>query len=1616
MDETRAGVSDDEGMDRVLAAFRRGIESARARSYAAMSSNETDTPSGKRPMSLRNITGLGSTLDGSRPSGTNRVKIRSAFSSLIKKSKDKHHVDHQKSAQLMAELLAGAPAALVLASMYQRDEHDHRKIPVLLEQLKIRIPESQLKHDTKNARHLIFKVELEYGNGDSRMKWTISRSLQDFVNLHVKYQAAGAKDKLKHLRRDDKSRVKMPHFPRSAFPYARNWRGLFDTLGDEDEEDEAEEDAHIVHDVQNAPPTPGTIGGSEPLSEIAESPSPTPNSGFNFQPSMHLGSTTPGPKMEVLGALGKHKRDKSAANRPFGPRRMSTIEMGKLPEDPEELEGRQREIYTRRQRRKLETYLQQMIRWLIFRPASTRLCKFLELSALAVRLSAEGKFQGKQGLLTIASRRNREVRRKPFSLQAFADRHRPRWFLVRQSYVVCVDGPESLNPYDVFLVDSDFVTEKRRNIADQKTPVDVAKAVVEKTPTSMHGKHLMLRLYNSEGKLKLLARTERQYHQFHESINLMASATVWSKKQRFGSFAPVRDHVLCRWLVDGRDHMWQVSRAIDNAKSFIYIHDWWLSPELFLRRPAAASAKWRLDRLLQRKAEEGVKIFVIVYRNIESTIPIDSEYTKSTLLDLHENITIQRSPNQYRQTQFFWAHHEKLVVVDNMMAFVGGVDLCFGRWDDSCHSLTDDKEAGLDDGYEGPRDSQNCQVWPGKDYSNPRVQDFKELGEPFKDMYRRDKVPRMPWHDISMQMVGQSASDVGRHFVQRWNYVLKSRIPSRPTPVLIPPPEYEQHELDAMGLTGTCQVQILRSCSPWSIGTPNKVECSIMNAYVHLIKHSQHFVYVENQFFISSCTVEGTQIHNKIGDALVERILRAHANDEDWAACLVIPLMPGFESSVDSQDGSSVRLIMECQYRSICRGEESIFGRLRAQGIEPQDYIRFYSLRQWGKIGPKQCLISEQLYVHAKCIVVDDRSAIIGSANINERSMLGSRDSEVAAMVTDMRMLPSHMGGEPYEVGEFPHTLRKRLMREHLGLDIDMIYRRHEMERREEAEKVRQAQDQEMDRIYRDRSTGEGDYFGHDAGKSGLEVNGHRTGVSKSRAVPDSTANITSNASSQDLMATRGTNDPKLSSQRPATDIPNSRPSVSDKSGVQQTPEQSKEVVVEGYGASKATSNLSACQHEMMDSYVDDQGREAMLSKHAPDVERVRSQEAEQQRRSESLERQKRAEHNTGWGVRPPYPSERADTHALGLPVRSALPELPLTDDTDINGPPLTRGVSGTSSDGPRKVFNPLLHDIRQPEIHEDCMQDPLADSFFREVWHRVAENNTQIYRQIFRCMPDSEVMDWKQYEKFNEYNERFMQSQGMGPSKPSTGVTRGGPPGSAASTSTTTMIGAAEGNSKKGKLAVLSGKMRPGSRAEDEKPHMEVLNEKEAELADEKVDAKVRASPQVSEASDESPRSEQDIRLPAEGAQSFDGATRHHNLSSVSVDTEKAALGQQCQLKKSQDSEFATPVTASTTRPRTITYSADLHSTSETTAVQPASASDTTTAGGLQPSLSQKRNGRRRGTSSAKYVPEEVMGREEAEKYLRMVKGNLVLWPYDWFVSRSCCAVSGLSISDLIY
>jgi phospholipase D1/2 len=62
-------------------------------------------------------------------------------------------------------------------------------------------------------------------------------------------------------------------------------------------------------------------------------------------------------------------------------------------------------------------------------------------------------------------------------------------------------------------------------------------------------------------------------------------------------------------------------------------------------------------------------------------------------------------------------------------------------------------------------------------------------------------------------------------------------------------------------------------------------------------------------------------------------------------------------------------------------------------GINPKDYIRFYGLRTHAVLNNTP--ITEIVYIHSKLMIIDDYSVILGSANINDRSMKGNRDSEL---------------------------------------------------------------------------------------------------------------------------------------------------------------------------------------------------------------------------------------------------------------------------------------------------------------------------------------------------------------------------------------------------------------------------------------------------------------------------------------------------------------------------------------------------------------------------------------------------------------------------------------------
>lgn len=83
--------------------------------------------------------------------------------------------------------------------------------------------------------------------------------------------------------------------------------------------------------------------------------------------------------------------------------------------------------------------------------------------------------------------------------------------------------------------------------------------------------------------------------------------------------------------------------------------------------------------MLERKAKEGVKIYAILYNEPKIALTINSEYTQKYLSTLHPNIMVLRHPNYI--LPLMWSHHEKIIVVDQVIAYIGGLDLCYGRMD-----------------------------------------------------------------------------------------------------------------------------------------------------------------------------------------------------------------------------------------------------------------------------------------------------------------------------------------------------------------------------------------------------------------------------------------------------------------------------------------------------------------------------------------------------------------------------------------------------------------------------------------------------------------------------------------------------------------------------------------------------------------------------------------------------------------------------------------------------------------------------------------------------------------------------------------------------------------------
>ncbi|KAL6532702.1 Phospholipase D [Orobanche gracilis] len=513
--------------------------------------------------------------------------------------------------------------------------------------------------------------------------------------------------------------------------------------------------------------------------------------------------------------------------------------------------------------------------------------------------------------------------------------------------------------------------------------------------------------------------------------------------------------------------------AISNAKHLIYITGWSVYTEITLvrdsRRPKPGGDT-TLGELLKKKAKQGVRVLMLVWDDRTSVNLLKRDGLMAThdeeTGDYFRNTGVHcvlcpRNPDDGRsiiqniEIGAMFTHHQKIVVVDSAMpngnierrrivSFIGGIDICDGRYDTQFHSLFRTLDTAHHD-------------------------DFHQAN--FMGATLRKGGPREPWHDIHCKLEGPIAWDVLYNFEQRWRkqggkdllLALQEleRIIIPPSPVMFP----DDHE--------TWNVQVFRSIDGGAAfgfpdapedaaksglvsGKDNIIDRSIQDAYIHAIRRADKFIYIENQYFLgSSFSWYSKDINdadvgalNVVPKELSLKIVSKIEVGEPFRVYIVVPMWPeGYPET------ASVQAILGWQKRTMEMMYKDIVDALKAKGIaaNPKNYLTFFCLgnreiKKSGEYEPSEKLdpITDygraqqarrgMIYVHAKMMIVDDEYIIIGSANINQRSMDGARDSEIAMGAYQ----PYHLSCKQPARGQI-HGFRMALWYEHMGM-LDDIF------------------------------------------------------------------------------------------------------------------------------------------------------------------------------------------------------------------------------------------------------------------------------------------------------------------------------------------------------------------------------------------------------------------------------------------------------------------------------------------------------------------------------------------------------------------------------------------------
>ncbi len=92
----------------------------------------------------------------------------------------------------------------------------------------------------------------------------------------------------------------------------------------------------------------------------------------------------------------------------------------------------------------------------------------------------------------------------------------------------------------------------------------------------------------------------------------------------------------------------------------------------------------------------------------------------------------------------------------------------------------------------------------------------------------------------------------------------------------------------------------------------------------------------------------------------------------------------------------------------------------------------------------------------------------------------------------------------------------------------------------------------------------------------------------------------------------------------------------------------------------------------------------------------------------------------------------------------------------------------GGIDDARRKLAGRMSNDLwnlpaATVEIDPMRFQDPVDDSFYVDYWLTCAVHNTQIFRKVFKCVPDDTVTTWAEYKAFGAWADRLARSGKFG-------------------------------------------------------------------------------------------------------------------------------------------------------------------------------------------------------------------------------------------------------------